>query len=672
MKSADKPFSVANENSSAVAVVAQPDAETYAHAGCAHGHAHHDHDAPSSWRQFADPAGCLAGLIAGLILDSFGDGSGAPHLAARAAYLVSYVFGGRAAVLGALADLRRFRPNIDFLMLVAAIGSAAIGEWWEGAVLLFLFSLSHALESFILGRTRRAIGALMDLAPETAVRVRDGVEETVPVEELQPGDRIVIKPSERIPADGVIRSGETSVDQAIMTGESMPVDKHVGDPVFSGTLNHQGVIEVEVTRTAGETTLARMVRMVEQAQSERATTQQFSSWFGEKYTWLVLALAAASFVWFRWWLRESAGEAFARAMTILVVASPCAVVISIPAAILSAITAAARAGVLFKGGIHVERTATLEALAFDKTGTLTVGKPRLVQLQPAAGIAENDLLAWAAAIEEHSEHPLALAVVQGAANRGVTIPEASDVESVVGSGIRGVVHGAAVAVGKPEWVAGESGRILPPAQAEIEAARQAGQTVLAVMRGGDYAGWLAVADTLRDTALPAVQELRQMGLEPLIMLSGDNALVAGHLAEQLDLEYQANLQPGDKLVILKGLLNQPKRTGMVGDGTNDAPALATATVGFSLGGAGSDVALETADVVLMSDDLRRLPYAIRLARRTQQVLKQNLGLAFGVMISILIASFLTPVPLPLAVFGHEGSTVLVILNGLRLLIPTKQ
>lgn len=600
-------------------------------------------------------------------MDAAGGGSGVLHQGAIVAFIVSFFFGGRGAVMEALGDLLQGRPNIDFLMVVAAAGSAVLGEWWEGAMLLFLFSLSHALESFILGRTRRAIAALMDLAPDDAVRIRDGQEERVPVDELVPGDRILVRPSERIPADGIIRDGETSIDQAIMTGESMPVDKAEGDSVFSGTLNQQGVIEVEVTRTAGETTLAKMVRLVEQAQSERATTQNFSNWFGERYTWIVLAMSTVSFVGFYYYLGQGGWIAFARAMTILVVASPCAVVISIPAAILAAITAAARVGVLFKGGIHVERTATLQALAFDKTGTLTLGKPQLVKIQTAPDVAESDLLAWAAAIEFHSEHPLAQAVVQAAKSRGITIPDADDVESIVGSGIHGVIEGSAFAVGKPEWVAWEPEIIPREAFSQIEAARQAGQTVLAVVRDGGYAGWLAVADTLRDTATEAVEELRAMGLQPLVMLSGDNALVAGHLAEKLALDYQANLQPGDKLVILKGLLNQSKRTGMIGDGTNDAPALATATVGFSLGGAGSDVALETADVVLMSDDLRRLPYAIKLARRTQQILKQNLCIAFGVMITLLVASLMTTVPLPLAVFGHEGSTLLVILNGLRLL-----
>ncbi len=589
------------------------------------------------------------------------------QLSAIAAYVVSYVFGGREALQSAWQDLLRFRPNIDFLMLVAAIGSAALGEWWEGAVLLFLFSLSHALEIFILGRTRRAIGALMDLAPETAIRVRDGREEKIPVEQLAVGDRIVIKPSERIPADGIIREGDTSVDQAIMTGESMPVDKRPGDAVFSGTLNQQGVVNVEVTRTAGETTLARMVRLVEQAQSERASTQNFSEWFGERYTWIVLAIAVAAFFGFHFLSRETYWQAFYRAMTVLVVASPCAVVISIPSAILTAISAAARKGVLFKGGIHLERTATLEAMAFDKTGTLTIGKPKLVTVQPAEGVSEHELIQWAAAVEFHSEHPLAKAVVQGATSRGIDIPTAENVESVVGSGIRGEIGTSQIAVGKPEWIASTTQNISATTLTAMQQARGQGQTVLGVAHDGQFAGWISVADVLRSSAASAVSDLRRLGLRPLLMLSGDNELVAGHLAGQLDLEYQANLQPQDKLVILQGLLNQPKKIGMIGDGTNDAPALATATVGFSLGGAGSDVALETADVVLMSDDLRRLPYAIQLARRTQVVLKQNLIIAFGVMITLLITSFLVELPLPVAVFGHEGSTVLVILNGLRLL-----
>jgi Cd2+/Zn2+-exporting ATPase len=618
---------------------------------------------------FLDPGICLAGLIAGLLLERGNGAAESPwHGWAVAAYCASYAAGGWHAAWIALHDLLHGRANIDLLMVVAAGGSAVLGSWWEGAVLLFLFSLSHSLETFILGRTRRAIAALMDLAPDEALRLKDGREERVPVDALVPGDVILVHPSQRIPVDGVIRQGHTSVDQAIMTGESMPVDKLPGDLVFTGTLNQQGVIEVEVTRTAGETTLARMVRLVEQAQSERATTQQFSAWFGQRYTWIVLALAAVSFVWYHLGTSARLWEAFSRAMTILVVASPCAVVISIPAAILTAITAGARNGVLFKGGVHIERTATLQAMAFDKTGTLTIGKPQLVQIKAARGVSENDLLSWVAAVEAHSEHPLAQAVVQGAKGRGLDVPEAENVESIVGSGIRGTVAGSAVLVGKPEWIAAEISTQPDAILKEIEAARAAGQTVLAVARQGRLVGWLGVEDTLRETARAAVQELRDMGLRPLLMLSGDNIRVAAHLADQLELDYRANLQPGDKLVILKGLINEPRRIGMIGDGTNDAPALATATVGFSLGGAGSDVALETADVVLMSDDLRRLPYAIRLARRTQVILKQNLVIAFGVMIALLIASVWTPLPLPIAVLGHEGSTVLVILNGLRLLL----
>ncbi len=637
--------------------------------GSSHQHHHHqhEHDQEPSWIGFLNPTLCLAGLLIGLLFDWQSTDGSERHWLAIAAYLGSYFSGGREAAVAAWRDLKHFRPNIDFLMVVAAVGSAVLGEWWEGAVLLFLFSLSHTLEIFILGKTRRAIAALMDLAPDEAVRLRDGREERVPVGELRPGDVIIVRPSERIPVDGQIRTGETSVDQAIMTGESLPVDKGPGSPVFSGTMNQQGVIEVDVIRTADETTLARMVKLVEQAQSERASTQNFSEWFGERYTWLVLAMSGVGFLWFYVHLGHQGWPAFARAMTILVVASPCAVVISIPAAILTAITAAARHGVLFKGGIHLERTATLEAMAFDKTGTLTIGKPQLVKLQAIADHAENEVLGVAAAIEAHSEHPLAVAVVQAAKSRNISTPDASDVESVVGSGIKGNVGAKAVLVGKPEWVVEQTGAMPADVEAGIETARQAGQTVLAVALDGRFAGWLAVADTLRETAVAAVNELRRMGLKPMIMLSGDNALVARHLAQQLDLEVHANLQPADKLVILKGLLNESKPIGMIGDGTNDAPALATATVGFSLGGAGSDVALETADVVLMSNDLRRLPYTIRLARETQRVLKQNLFIAFGVMLTLLTVSLFVAIPLPLAVFGHEGSTLLVILNGLRLL-----
>ncbi len=589
------------------------------------------------------------------------------RIASLTAFLIAFVAGGTHISGHALEDLRAGRVTIDFLMILAAIGAAAIGDWAEGAILLFLFSLSHALEHFVLGRTRRAIRALMQLTPDEALVWRDGKELTIPVDTLVIGDTVIVQPSARIPADGNITLGTTSVDQSPMTGESVPVDKQLGDPVFAGTLNLQGLVQIQVTRISSETTLARMVKLVEEAQSERAASEQFTDWFGQRYTWLVLTGSMAILWGGVLILNEPFSKAFYRAMTVLVVGSPCAVVISIPAAILSAITSAARGGVLFKGGSHLERAALLKTMAFDKTGTLTLGRPRLVDAVATAGISETDLICAGASLEKHSEHPLARAVVEAAISRGITVTEAESVNAVVGSGIEGIWQGKRLRAGKLSWFRDQGLALDADLSQKADSFLSAGKTVIGIGDETRVWGLLAVADALRPTAAAAIKELRELGLSPLVMLSGDHPKVAGQIAGELGMEFQGGLLPEDKLRFIETMRKEHGSIGMIGDGMNDAPSLAAADVGFSLGGAGTDVALETADIVLLADDLRRLPYAIALARRTQQIIRQNLILAFSVMGGLLVATMLTTLPLPLAVVGHEGSTVAVILNGLRLL-----
>ena len=589
------------------------------------------------------------------------------RIASLTAFLIAFVAGGTHISGHAIEDLRAGRVTIDFLMILAAIGAAAIGDWAEGAILLFLFSLSHALEHFVLGRTRRAIRALMQLTPDEALVVRDGKELTIPVELLAVGDIVIVQPSARIPADGNVTMGATSVDQSPMTGESVPVDKQLGDPVFAGTLNLQGLVQIQVTRISSETTLARMVKLVEEAQSERAASEQFTDWFGQRYTWVVLTGSMAILWGGVLFLNEPFSKAFYRAMTVLVVGSPCAVVISIPAAILSAITSAARGGVLFKGGSHLERAALLKTMAFDKTGTLTLGRPRLTDAISAPGILESDLIAAGASLEQHSEHPLARAVVEAAASRGITATEAEGVNAVVGSGIEGTWRGTHLRAGKLNWLKSEGLIFDADLSEKADAFLLSGKTVIGIGDEKKVWGLLAVADALRPTASAAIKELRDLGVSPLVMLSGDHPKVVGQIAGELGMEFQGGLLPEDKLRLIETLRKEHGSIGMIGDGMNDAPSLAAADVGFSLGGAGTDVALETADIVLLADDLRRLPYAIGLARRTQQIIRQNLILAFSVMGGLLVATMLTTLPLPLAVVGHEGSTVAVILNGLRLL-----
>jgi Cd2+/Zn2+-exporting ATPase len=582
-------------------------------------------------------------------------------------YSIAYVAGGFYSTVNALRQLRRASVNVDLLMVLAALGAAAVGDWPEGAFLLFLFSASSTLEQYVLGRTRRAIEALMDLSPEEAVVRRNGEERQVPVAEVRLGDRLIIRPAERIAADGRIVAGATSIDQSALTGESIPVDKGVDDCVFAGTLNQQGAIEVEVTRLAGDSALARVVQLVEEAQTQKAESQRFTEWFGSRYTLGVLAAAALTLVLPLWFFGESFAAAFYRAMTVLVVASPCAVVISIPAAILAAITRAARAGVLFKGGAHLERAAAIQAMAFDKTGTLTVGRPRLVDLRAADGMSGDEVLRLAASAEGLSEHPLAHAILEAARSRRLELLPATNVEAIIGKGLRAQIGTRSVWVGKPSLFT-ERGLCIPEPLGAIAASLAAeGKTTLLVGDDQTVLGVLAVADTLRPGAAEAIQQLRALGIERLIMLTGDNRMVAKAIADRLGMDYEAELLPEDKLLALKRLREQSRPVAMVGDGINDAPSLAAADVGVSLGSSGTDVALETADVVLMGDDLRNLPFAVSLARRTQRIIKQNLVFAFAVMAALLGLTYFGSLPLPAAVVGHEGSTVLVIFNALRLL-----
>lgn len=618
---------------------------------------------------------CLIAALLGAAIewmwDTAAGWSGGLPLLAWLLYLLSYFAGGWHAASHAVKDLGRGKVNIDLLMIAAACGSASLGHWADGAALLFLFSLSHALESLILGRTRRAISDLMQLTPESAVRIRGDLQEIVPVEELQPGDVVLVHPGERIPADGVLRDGTTSIDESPVNGESIPIDKSPGDSVFSGTLNQQGVVQIEVLRGAGQSTLARMVQLVEEAQSQRADSQQFTDWFGERYSIVVLGLAAVTFFGSQFVKSETLSDSFYRAMTVLVVASPCAVVISIPAAILAAITGAARGGVLVKGGAALEQVARLKGMAFDKTGTLTVGRPRVVTILPALNQTADEVIRLAAALEANSEHPLARAIVAAAGEREHAVTPARDVQAVTGCGVMGTLDGRPMKAGKLTWFADLGMSAREEQIPGLETALSRGETLVGVTSDGTWVGVVGIADTLRPTAKACLSELRSLGLHELVMLTGDAEPVARELGRQLDLSYQAALMPDQKLKSIGQLRERIGAVGMIGDGMNDAPSLAAADVGFSLGGAGTDVALETADVVILADDLRRLPLTIRLARSTQHIIRQNLVIAFGTMLTLLVATLLVRVPLPLAVLGHEGSTVLVILNGLRLLRKTK-
>lgn len=599
-------------------------------------------------------------------------------------YLAAYIFGGYFMLREAIKSIFVGRFEIDFLMLVAAVGAATLGEWAEGALLLFLFSLGHALEHFAMGRAKRAIEALAELAPQTALVRRGDNTEEVPVERLRLADVVVIKPNERIPADGFVVKGEGSVNQAPITGESVPVDKRPVDDlqqaaanpdrldaqhrVFAGTINNSGSLEIQVTKLAGDSTLARVVQMVKEAETQKSPTQRFTDKF-ERY-FVPAVLGTVVLLLFAWMvIDEPFGTSFYRAMAVLVAASPCALAISTPSAVLSGIARAARGGVLVKGGAPLEHLGRLGAIAFDKTGTLTEGKPRLTDVVSADGVTEDELLRVAVAVESFSDHPLAAAVVRGGKERlkseiGL---QAHEVQSITGRGVKATVDGQPVYIGKDSLFAEVEGSPLPDAlRQSVENLKTGGRTTMIVRRGDTYLGVLGMMDTPREAAKNVIAGLRQLGIKRMIMLSGDNQQVANAVAKEVGLdEAWGDLMPDDKVEAIKKLGAQ-EGVAMVGDGVNDAPAMAHATVGIAMGAAGSDVALETADVALMADDLKHLTFAVGLSRQTSRIIRQNLWLSLG-MVAFLVPATVLGLRLGPAVLLHEGSTLLVVLNALRLL-----
>lgn len=590
-------------------------------------------------------------------------------LAVGILYAISFVAGGYFGVLASIEGLKERTLNVDVLMIAAALGAAFVGSPAEGAMLLFLFSLSNTLQSYAMDRSRKAIEKLLDLRPSVATVRRGSRLVTLPIEQLTLGDVVIVRPGERFPIDGEIIAGESDVNQATITGEALPVHKSSGETVFASTLNGNGALEIRVTRLAQDTTLARIVQMVENAQSTKANTQRSLDEFEQKYAIFVLG-AAVLLIFVPWLVFGQAFQpTFYRAMTWLVVASPCALVISTPASILSAIANAARHGVLFKGGVHLEKTATLKVLAFDKTGTLTTGQPSLTHLYALDG-NENNLLRLAGAVEARSEHPLAKAIAAAAQKAHADLPSATEFRAIPGQGVEARVEADMFWMGN-ERLFEERGVNLPAALlARVRELEEEGQTAMYLysQSRGAFLGLVAVADTLRPDAVEMIKGLKAAGIERVVMLTGDNPRAAAKIAARAGVdEFHAGLLPQDKVTMLQSLQRKYGPVAMVGDGVNDAPSLATADIGIAMGGGGTDVAIETADVVLMSDDLRKIPYGIGLARQTRKIVWQNLTFALAVIVLLIASAFGANLPLPLGVFGHEGSTVIVVLNGLRLL-----
>lgn len=584
--------------------------------------------------------------------------------------IISYLAGGYYGVIEGLQSLKHREINVDLLMVLAAGGAALVNQWHEGAILLFLFSLSNVLQAYALDRSRRAIQSLLDLRPDTAIVRHGDTTITVAVEALKPGDVVVLQPGELVPIDGRVIKGSGTVNQASITGESIPVLKQVGDDVFAATLNEHGALDIEVTRPASESTLSRIIKLVEEAQDNRAETQRFLDTFEQYYAMLVIAATMLLIALPPLLSDVSFGDNFYRAMVVLVVASPCALIISTPASILSAIANGARRGILFKGGAYLETMAQIKVVALDKTGTLTTGEPGVTDIITSNGMDENSLLQLVASVESRSEHPLAQSIVRAAQKRKLTIEEPTTFKAIPGRGLEATCHGQRVLVGSYHLMKDQGIAIPIELQEQQFALENQGKTVLYAWRG-HLLGLIGMADTARPEAIALVAALHKVGVEKVVMLTGDNARAAAAIAQAIGIdEYCADLLPENKVEKLKELREKYGAVAMVGDGVNDAPALATATIGIAMGAAGTDVALETADVVLMSSELNKIPYAIALSKRAQRVVWQNIAFSLSVIVVLVTAALLPMIelPLPVGVVGHEGSTLIVVANGLRLLV----
>ncbi len=600
-------------------------------------------------------------------------------------FVIAFFLGGYFTLLEAVGSVRKGKFEIDFLMLVAAAGAASLGKWEEGALLLFLFSLGHSLEKYAMNKAKKSIEALSELAPSTALVKRDGQQVEVKIEELVLGDIIIIKPNSKIAADGVIVSGTGFVNQAPITGESMPVDKQpvteedndlelnslpAENRAFAGTINGSNVLEIRVLKIAKDSTLARLVKLVKEAESQKSPTQQLTDKF-EKYfvpfvLVLVVVLMLSTLV-----TGEPFEDAFYRAMVVLVAASPCALAISTPSAVLAGVARAAKQGVLIKGGRPLEDLGSLTAVAFDKTGTLTEGRPKLTNVLPFGNVTEKELITVAVAVEKLSDHPLASAIVKGGEKMlgAGKVPVAKNIEALMARGIKADLAGKTVHIGNRRLFEELTGTAIPEEiTGQMVALETEGHTAMIVHRDKQYLGVISVMDVARKEAAQTLAKLKEIGIRRMIMLTGDNQRVADAVAKTIGITDQmGDLLPEDKVRAIEELKASEGMVAMVGDGVNDAPAMAKSTVGIAMGAAGSDVALETADIALMADKLENLPFAIGLSRKAKSIIRQNLWLSLGIVAILIPASIIGWASIGIAVVMHEGSTLVVVANALRLL-----
>ncbi len=591
----------------------------------------------------------------------------APHLASLAFFALAILIAGVPIARKAFNGLRvTHQIDINTLMVIAIVGAAAIGAWLEASLVVVLFSLGESLEGYTMDRARRSIRSLLTLAPAEAVVRHGDHEHRTPLAEIAVGDVVIVRPGERFPLDGVIQLGHSSVNQAPITGESLPVEKTIGDEVFAGTINGSGVLDVRTTRKVGDSTIARIIRMVEDAQAQKAPSQRFVDIFARYYTPAVVVLALAIAVipplafgaaWIDW---------FYRALVLLVVACPCALVISTPVSIVAAISAAARSGVLIKGGAYLEAAGSIRALAFDKTGTLTRGEPTVTSIVSLSNWAENDVLVMAAAAERFSEHPLGEAIVRAAQERSLDGAQSViGVSAEIGRGIQATVNGHTVRVGTPAYALNGLVSDIDDRLAGLE---RLGQTAVVVSFDGTAVGLIGLADTPRTESRTALQAIKRAGVHTTVMLTGDRRTVARAIADEIGIdEVEAELLPEQKVDAIERLLQRYGSVGMVGDGVNDAPALARSTVGIAMGAAGTDTALETADIALMRDDLSAVEYTIRLSRSAKRIIGENIGLALAIKLIFLSLAVAGLATLWLAVFADVGASLIVIANGMRLL-----
>lgn len=595
--------------------------------------------------------------------------NGEENIASIIAYAASIIIGGYRLFNTGLKNLFRLNFDMKTLMTIAVIGAAFIGEWGEGATVVILFAISEALETYSMDKARQSIRSLMDIAPREALIRRGNQEMMISVDEILIGDIMIVKPGQKIAMDGIVLKGTSAINQAAITGESVPVAKTIDDEVFAGTLNEEGLLEVKVTKHVDDTTIAKIIHLVEEAQAERAPSQAFVDRFAKYYTPVIMLIALGVAVippllgadWNTW---------IYQGLAVLVVGCPCALVVSTPVSIVTAIGNAARNGVLIKGGIHLEEMGSIKAIAFDKTGTLTKGVPVVTDYLPEDG-ATNEQLKIIAALENGSQHPLASAIMKKAEEENLDYKSVDITEftSITGKGIQGDINGETYFVGSPnlfEEILTDG--IRSELKEKIETLQSQGKTVMVAGTSSEITALIAVADEVRETSQTVIQKLHSLGIEKTIMLTGDNSRTANAIGKQVGVsDIKAELLPHDKLNYIKDLRQEFNRVSMVGDGVNDAPALAASTVGVAMGGAGTDTALETADIALMADDLGKLPFTVKLSRKALAIIKQNITFSLGIKLVALLLVIPGWLTLWIAIFADMGATLLVTLNSLRLL-----